>query len=73
MSICNYGVEQFIYTLEGESLHIVNGLEYVLTPGDHLYMEAGVTHNTVNRGDELSVELLISAPVTIFYSTLSTA
>lgn len=59
----HYGVEQFIYTLEGESLHIVNGREYVLTPGDHLYMEAGVTHNTINCSDKLSVDLLISTPV----------
>ncbi|MDR1308457.1 MAG: histidine kinase [Deltaproteobacteria bacterium] len=60
----HYGVEQFIYTLKGKSLHIVNGREYVLTPGKHLYMEAGITHNTINCTNKLSVELLISAPVT---------
>ena len=60
----HYGVEQFIYTLSGQSLHIVNGREYVLTSGMHLYMEAGVTHNTINNSYLPSVELLISTPVT---------
>ncbi|MDL2259538.1 histidine kinase [Deltaproteobacteria bacterium OttesenSCG-928-K17] len=60
----HYGVEQFIYVLEGESLHTVNGREYVLTSGNHLYMEAGVTHNTINNSHKPSVELLISTPVT---------
>ena len=60
----HYGVEQFIYTLSGQSLHIVNGREYVLTSGMHLYMEAGVTHNTINNSHLPSVELLISTPVT---------
>lgn len=59
----HYGQEQFIYTLSGRTLHFVNGRRYLLSSGRHLYMEAGVTHNTINETNEPAVELLISTPV----------
>ncbi len=59
----HYGIEQFIYVLEGRSLHVVNGRETLLGKGSHIYMEPGVTHDTINDGDTPTVELLISLPV----------
>jgi Predicted signal transduction protein with a C-terminal ATPase domain len=59
----HYGIEQFIYLLEGRELHIVNGREILLKKGEHIYMEAGCRHDSVNLGEQPSRELLISLPV----------
>ncbi|UQZ88141.1 histidine kinase [Deltaproteobacteria bacterium Smac51] len=63
----HYGVEQFIFILKGESLHIVNGQEFRLTKGNHLHMQSGVTHDTVNTTDQPVVELMVSIPVSFSY------
>ena len=60
----HYGIEQFIYLLKGESRHIINGEERLMSKNGHLHMEPGVTHDTINDGDIPAVELLVSVPVT---------
>lgn len=59
----HYGADQFIYILEGESLQVIDGVECTLNKGMHLFMKAGVTHETVNVGQTPILELLVSTPV----------
>ncbi len=60
----HYGQEQFIYIIEGEGLYIVNGKEQVYKAGMYLYMEPDCTHETVNQGEGVLKELLISNTAT---------
>ena len=59
----HYGVDQFIYILEGESLEIVDGVETVLSQGMHMFMKSGLTHESVNYGETPVMQLLVSTPV----------
>ena len=59
----HHGEEQLVYILEGESVQIVDGKRHTLNQGMHLYMEAGVTHESLNTGERPIRELLVSNPI----------
>ena len=54
---------QFLYTLTGYGEHIINGKHYQFGPGDHFLMDSGVVHATINRGEEIMQELIVSIPI----------
>ena len=54
---------QFLYTITGYGEHIINGKRYQFGPGDHFLMDSGVVHATINRGEEVMQELIVSIPI----------
>lgn len=54
---------QFLYTITGYGEHIINDKHYQFGPGDHFLLDSGVVHATINRGEEIMQELVVSIPV----------
>jgi len=65
----HYGEEQFLYILQGDTLQVVDGKEYRLSQGEHLYIPCGSKHETFNMGTTEVHELMISQPVTFAQNT----
>lgn len=59
----HYSEIQFLYTLEGRGEHIIDGQRRPCAVGDSFLLPCGVTHSTINRGDEPLRELMVSVPV----------
>lgn len=59
----HYGVEQFIYILEGNGYYEIDGIIKYFKAGDYFYIQADASHQTVNTGDTIVRELLIANSV----------
>lgn len=54
--------EEFAYVLSGELGYEVAGVEYVLGPGDSLYLRSSTPHRIYNRGTETAVVISVVTP-----------
>lgn len=59
----HYGFDQFIYILEGEGIYIINGVETPIKKDRFYYLEADVSHQTINTGKVPIKEFIVSHPV----------
>lgn len=59
----HYGLEQFIYILDGEGIYIINGEKKRFKKGMGFYIEADSTHETINTGNVVVRELMVSNPI----------
>ncbi|MGD9569860.1 MAG: histidine kinase [Sedimentibacter sp.] len=59
----HYGIEQFIYILDGEGIYYINGEKKIIAKGMYFYFEPNIEHETINTGDVALKELLISSTV----------
>jgi len=59
----HYGNEQFIYVLSGEGIQLIGDKISEMKPKQIYHMEAGIIHETINRGDKPIKHLLIAIPV----------
>lgn len=59
----HYGIEQFIYFLDGEGYYIVNNEKIDVKKGMYFYFEPDIEHETINTGNVPLKELLISNPI----------
>lgn len=55
-------VEEFIYVIEGETTILACGNEYVLGPGDAIYIPPGTEHQHTNPTDSTLKQIYIFAP-----------
>ncbi|MEL7648897.1 MAG: histidine kinase [Sedimentibacter sp.] len=60
----HYGVEQFLYILEGEGIYIINEEKKNVQKNMFFYLDPDIVHETINTGTGPLKELLISRPVT---------
>jgi len=58
----HYGDEQLLYVLSGHGDQIIDDKSSFKDPGDIFHIEAGSVHETVNTGEEVLKELVISIP-----------
>jgi len=54
--------QEFVYCLEGSMVYWVGQDEYLLEPGDSLIFQAYISHRWENRGDSLSLSILVICP-----------
>ncbi len=59
----HYGIEQFLYILDGEGIYIINGVEKKFKKGMSFYIEADSSHKTINTGNISIREFLVSNPI----------
>lgn len=59
----HYGIEQFLYILEGEGIYYINGEKKNVKRDMYFYLKPDIVHETVNTGSGPLIELLISKPV----------
>ncbi len=59
----HYGIEQFIYILEGEGIYYINEDKKYIRKDMCFYMEPDIVHETINTGSVTLKELVVSRPV----------
>lgn len=59
----HYGIEQFIYILEGEGIYYINEEKKHIRRDMCFYMKPDVVHETINTGSVPLRELVVSKPV----------
>lgn len=59
----HYGIEQFIYILEGEGIYYINEEKKYIHKDMCFYMKPDIVHETINIGSETFKELVVSRPV----------
>ncbi len=59
----HYGIDQFIYVLDGEGIYVINGEEKKFHKGMYFYIEAESSHETINTGNVPVREFLVASPV----------
>ncbi len=59
----HYGIEQFLYILEGKGIYYIDGEKKDIEKGMYFYLKPDIVHETINTGDVPLSELLISRPV----------
>ncbi|MDD2447892.1 MAG: histidine kinase [Tissierellia bacterium] len=59
----HYGIDQFLYILDGEGIYIINGVEKKFKKGMFFYLEADTSHTTINKGKTPVREFMVSHPV----------
>lgn len=60
----HYGIDQFLYILEGEGIYIINDEVKEFRKGMFFYLEADTSHETINTGTKPVREFMVSHPVT---------
>jgi len=59
----HYGIEQFIYILEGEGIYYIDEEKKYICKDMCFYMKPDIVHETINTGSVPLKELVISKPV----------
>lgn len=59
----HYGVDQFLYVLDGQGIYCINGVEKKFRKGMFFYIEADSSHETINTGDVPVREFLVASSV----------
>lgn len=59
----HYGIDQFLYILDGQGIYIINGVEKPFRKGMFFYLEADTAHETKNTGTVPVREFMVSHPV----------
>lgn len=59
----HYGFDQFIYILEGEGIYKINGVKTPIKKDRFYYLEADISHETINTGKVPIKEFIVSHPV----------
>jgi quercetin dioxygenase-like cupin family protein/ligand-binding sensor protein len=59
----HYGIDQFLYILDGSGRYIINGVEKRFRKGMFFYLEADTIHETINTGNTPVREFMVSHPV----------
>ncbi len=59
----HYGIEQFIYILEGDGIYYINEEKKYISKDMCFYMEPDIVHETINTGSVPLKELVVSRPV----------
>lgn len=59
----HYGIDQFLYILDGEGIYIINDETKKFKKGMFFYIEADSSHETINTGKKPVREFMVSNPV----------
>ncbi len=66
----HYSEEQLLYLMQGEGVYYINDEKRNVKEGEYLYIPAGSTHETINKGEIPIKELLISNQISNFNNIL---